>query len=147
MAKKKGKKLRLSAQQVILLRELAKGKSLTEAGRTAGFADNGYVGQIAHQSLESVKEKMPAILDRLGLTADVAIETYLKPLLVAEETEFAHFKGEITDSINVVAWGPRATGLDMLFKLRGSYAPKEITGADGGPVPVVIDTGGMRKSG
>lgn len=116
---------RLTPQQRLLVKNLAKGMNITEAARESGYADNGYVGQLGSQALEGIREKMPKILDRHGLTDDSLIERYLKPALEAQEIEFAKFEGRITDSRDVVAWSPRLTALDMAFNLRGSYAPKE----------------------
>ena len=70
---------------------------------------------------------MPETMEKAGLTNKGLIEKYLKPALQAEETEFAKFEGKITDSQNVVAWGPRLTALDLAFKLKGSYAPAKTT--------------------
>jgi phage terminase small subunit len=115
---------KLTSQQRALVKNLIKGMSITEAAREAGYADNGYVGQIGSQALENIRLKMPEVLDKHGLTDDVLVENYLKPLLEAEETEFAKFEGRITDERNVIAWGPRKEGLDIAFKLKGSYATK-----------------------
>ena len=130
-------KKRLTPQQRALVKNLSKGMSITEAARESGYADNGYVGQLGSQALEGIREKMPHILDRHGLTDDSLIERYLKPALEAQETEFAKFEGRITDSLDVIAWSPRLTALDMAFNLRGSYAPKEAS-------KTAIDAGGVR---
>ncbi len=121
---------KLTPQQRALVKNLVKGMNITEAAREAGYADNGYVGQLGSQALEGIRVKMPELLDKHGLTDDSLIENYLKPLMVAEETEFAKFEGRITDERNVIAWGPRKEGLDMAFKLKGSYAKDTDTSID-----------------
>ena len=98
--------------------------SVTDAAKEAGYSEK-CAAQLGYQALEAIREKMPSVLDKAGLTDYALIEKYLKPLLEAEETEFAKFQGQITDSRNVIAWGPRAQALDMAFNLKGSYAPKE----------------------
>lgn len=120
----KKRKPRLSPQQRGLIKHLLAGRSITESARLAGYADNGFVGQMGSQALEAIRRKMPEALEAHGLTDDILIENYLKPLLSAKQTEFAKFKGIISDEREVVAWEPRARGLDMAFNLKGSYSPK-----------------------
>lgn len=142
------KKRKLTPQQRVFAKHFMAGKTRTEAARLAGYADNGYVGQIGSQVLENIKHKMPEIMDAHGLTEDVLIEEHLKPMLKAEETEFAKHEGKITDQINVTAWGPRSTALDMAFRLKGSYAPKESIGYSGGQITVnVLQVGEGSKRG
>lgn len=116
---------KLTPQQKALVKNLAKGMSISDAAREAGYADNGYVGQIGSQALENIRLKMPEVLEKHGLTDDALVENYLKPALDAEETEFAKFEGRITDSRNVIAWGPRLQALDIAFNLKGSYPRKD----------------------
>ena len=131
-------KRKLTPQQVLLIRNIVKGMTLGEAAVNAGYSENN-PGQSGWQALQQIKDKMPAILDRHGLTDDALIEKYLRPALEAQETEFAKFEGKITDRVDVIAWEPRLKALDMAFSLKGSYAPKEISGADGGPLMVLVN--------
>jgi phage terminase small subunit len=117
---------KLTPQQRALVKNLVKGMSITEAARSAGYADNGYVGQLGSQALERMRLTMPELLDKHGLTDDALIENYLKPALQATETKFAQFEGQFTDEREVLAWGPRLTALDMAHKLKGSYASKSV---------------------
>ena|SRR5207247_5981625 len=118
-------KFRLTPQRRALIKNLVKGMSITDAARAAGYADNGYVGQLGSQALEVIRQKMPEVLEKHGLTDDVLVEKYLKPALLAKETKFAQFEGEFTDKRDVVAWGPRLTALDIAFNLKGSYPRKD----------------------
>jgi hypothetical protein len=135
---------KLTPQQRSLVKNLIKGMSITDAAREAGYADNGYVGQIGSQALENIRLKMPSVLDKHGLTDDVLVENYLKPALEAEETEFAKFEGHITDQVNVVAWSPRLTALDLAFKLKGSYAPRDV---DEASLAVTVNIGSIPRHG
>jgi hypothetical protein len=119
------RKPKLTPQQRSLVKNLAKGMNITNAAISAGYSDNGCAGQIGSQALRAIERKMPAVLDAHGLTDDVLVEKYLRPLLEAENTEFAKFEGKITDERNVAAWRERSVGLDMCFNLKGSYAPKQ----------------------
>jgi hypothetical protein len=132
-------KPKLTPQQRALVKHLLAGKTITDSARLAGYADNGYVGQMGSQALEAIRRKMPEVLDAHGLTDEVLIEKYLKPLMNAEETEFAKFEGKITDERNVIAWEPRKSGLDMAFNLKGSYAASQSNGpANGSHITVNV---------
>lgn len=127
----------MTPKQNKLLRNVLAGKSITDSARLAGYSDNGCVGQIGSQALDGIKLKMPDVMNAHGLTDEALIEQYLKPLLSAEDKEFAKFEGKITDSVNVVAWAPRSTALDMAFKLKGIYAPKD-AGSSAGAITVNV---------
>lgn len=114
----------LTPQQRKLLKGLAKGMTITDAALEAGYSEK-YAGQVGSQALESIRRRMPEILDKHGLTDDALVEKYLKPALEAHETKFAQKDGIFTDEKDVIAWNPRLTALDMAFNLRGSYAPKK----------------------
>jgi hypothetical protein len=75
MATNKAKKTKrtgrgLTLKQAKLVKELPTAHSVAEAGRKAGFANR----QEAHRALESIREKMPEVLERHGLTADFAAD-------------------------------------------------------------------------
>jgi hypothetical protein len=127
----KGKQL--NNRERILLKSLAAGKTYADAARDAGYSERS-LRQSGFQAFQSIRRKMPEVLERKGFTDDAVVDNYLRPALEAEETEFAKFEGKITDQVNVVAWGPRLEALDMLFRLKGSYAPRE----DDGARPVAI---------
>jgi hypothetical protein len=68
----------------------------------------------------------------------VLVEDYLKPLLEAHETKFFQFQGQVVERVNVVAWGPRKEGLDIAFRLKGSYAPKSADEIEAGNITINI---------
>lgn len=135
----KGKGKSLNQRERLLLKSLAKGATFAEAALAAGY-EARHAKQAGFQAFQAVKRKMPQMLEDKGLTDGSIIDKYLLPALEAMETEFAKFEGRITDRQDVISWGPRLQALDMLFKLKGSYAPKEIAGPDGGPLPVQLVT-------
>jgi len=114
----------LTPRQKKLAENLLKGKSRKEAAIRAGYSAKN-PRQSAHQALEAIRLKMPQLMDKVGLTDTKLLTKYLQPALEAKETEFAKFEGKITDSVDVIAWGPRLTALDIAFKLKGAYAPVE----------------------
>ena len=136
----KRKRRKLTPQQALLVKNLAKGMTITDAAKAAGYSEN-YAGQVGSQALEAIRLKMPGILDRAGLSEETLVENYLKPALSANETKFFQYEGKVTDERDVIAWSPRLTALDMAFNLRGSYAPKDSTklGIEAGGVKVLIE--------
>lgn len=142
----KKRKPQLSRKEQTLVKELAKGKGTITQGEAAVIA--GYSpknpGQSAHQALESIRSKMPEVLDRHGLTDDVLIEKHLIPLLGAKITKhFAHH-GKVKDKREYADHDTRRQTLDMAFKLKGSYAPKtdeeaRISQQFMGPTVLILD--------
>lgn len=122
----------------MLLKSLATGATFAEAALAAGY-EAKHAKQAGFQAFQSVKRKMPQMLEDKGLTDGAIIDKYLLPALEAMETEFAKFEGRISDRVDVISWGPRLQALDMLFKLKGSYAPKEITGENGESLRVIVE--------
>lgn len=111
-----------------LIRAMAQGKTLTQASKEAGYAHI----QSAHKSLANAAETMPSLLNRIGLTDEVAAKKYLAPLLEAKKTVYFQNGGIVMDKREVVDNGIRITALDMLFRLKNAYPNKleiEHTGA------------------
>jgi hypothetical protein len=107
----------LTSQQRQLLDGLLRGLDASDALREAGY--KGRAG------LNSLRNKIPDIMDRLGLTDEALIDKHLTPLLYAEETQFFQKDGIVCDQRTVAALGIRRAALDMALKLRGSYAANE----------------------
>ena len=136
--KRKKKSRKFTQRQLALLRNLTKGMSVADAARKAGYSDL-HPNQSGYQALQVIAKGMPEVMEKHGLTDDALIDKYLHPALEAEETEFAKFEGKITDEVNVVAWGPRLTALDLAFRLKGSYAPnKTQSELTGNPIQVMV---------
>jgi phage terminase small subunit len=117
-------KKRLTHKELALVRNLTKGLSLTKSALAAGYSDK-HPGQSGWQALESIRHKIPEVLDKHSLTDSALIEKHLLPALEAHETKFVQKDGKITDQMNVIAWGARLTALDLAFRLKGSYAPRK----------------------
>ncbi len=153
MAKKKKS---LSPRQRGLIKHLSKGKSLGQAAIAAGYT-NHYPAQAGHQALEQIRMRMPEILDQHGLTDHVLIDKYLRPLMDATETKFFAYRKDrkrkergkekasiietvqVIDTREVINWNAREAGLDLAFKLKGSYATPAEAGKAAGPTVIVID--------
>lgn len=98
--------------------------SLTDAAVASGYSENN-ARQSGYQAFQVVKEKMPELLEKHGLTDDAVIVNYLLPALQAKETKFFQKDGLVTDERDVIAWGPRLTALDTFYKLRDAYPSRE----------------------
>lgn len=153
-------KKKLTQKQRKLVENMARGMPQGKAAIEAGYAPK-YACQAAYQALESIRKLMPEVLDRVGLTDEALIEKQLRPLLEATETKFFPYqktirrnidgrkcteKVQVIETREVVAWGPRIKALDMAFKLRGDYAPKQIdTEPDVNNEVRVINIGGIPR--
>ncbi len=91
----------------------------------AGPRIKKWPGQAGYQALQSLKLKMPNLLERLGLGHVVLIEKYLKPQLDAHMVKFFQHEGKVTDERIVPDNDARLKALDMTFKLGGAYAPTD----------------------
>jgi phage terminase small subunit len=129
---------KLTPQQRALVKNLAKGMTLTEAAIQSGYSENN-ARQSGYQALEGIRTKMPELLDRHGLTDESLIDKYLRPALEAEETKFAQKDGLFTDAKNVISWGPRLTALDMAFNLKGSFPQRDKNSIVAMPVQIITN--------
>ena len=77
-----------NARQQKVVKELAKGKTLTQAAEEAGYSGKN-AAQSGYQALAQLRGRVPDLLERHGLGEEVLIQKYLLPLLEAEETKFA----------------------------------------------------------
>jgi hypothetical protein len=120
----------------------------------AGWYSPNRPDQSGYQAVKALQRRMPELLDELGLTDRAIIEKHLLPLLTATETKFFPYRRQIErktkhprserqakekiekdlpvkteqviDRREVAALGIRLAALDTVFKLKGSYAPKQV---------------------
>ena len=121
-ARKKRKRY-LTPRRVKFVKQLVLGKSLTDAAKAAGYSKD-YPGQAGSQALEQIRKTAPELLARHGLSDEVLIEKYLKPLMDAEKTEFFPYTRRSQRkllTVNVVDWRARDAGLEKAMKIRGLY--------------------------
>jgi hypothetical protein len=129
----------LTGLQAGMMKGILAGKSDMTAYRDAG--GTGLNPKSAHDVKIALLEKVPAIMDRIGLTDEKLIRKYLKPALEATETKFVQKDGVFTDQRTVPAWEPRLKALDMAFQLHGSYAARPGTRVElpaDGEIEVVV---------
>ena len=118
--KKKGSR-ELTLKQAKLVKALPTSASVSEAGRKAGYSD----APTAHRALATIREKMPDVLDRHGLTADFAAQKCLK-LMDAKETRFFAKDGLVMETREVEALDVQLRALDAWAKMYGAFREDKI---------------------
>ena len=143
------KKRKLTQRQQKLVKNLAAGMNQSDAAVEAGYS-NKNPRQSGHQAMEQIQRRMSELFDELGLTDRAIIEKHLVPLLSATEAKFFPYRKQIVvlpaegkrnrkidkdllletvqliDVREVAALRTRVAALDIVFKLKGSYAPRQI---------------------
>src|SRR6267378_3312620 len=119
--KKKRKRRELTLKQAKLVKALPTSASISEAGRKAGYAHR----QDAHRAFESIREKMPDVLERHGLTADFAADKCLQ-LMNAKETRFFAKDGMVMETREVEALDVQLRALDAWAKMYGAFREDKI---------------------
>src|SRR4029077_13958244 len=104
----------LSVKQARLVKELSTADTVSEAGRKAGYSD----APTAHRALATIREKMPDVLDRHGLTADFAAQKCLS-LMNAKEKRFFASNGIVMEEREVEALDVQLRALDAWAKMYG----------------------------
>jgi hypothetical protein len=120
LKKTKRNKPRFNPMRQKLIREMAKGKTLTVAAKEAGYTHV----QSASTALRRARETMPDLMDRAGLTDEVMIQKYLLPLMGAKKTLYFQNGGIVMDKREVPALDIRQSSLDMAFRLKNKYPNK-----------------------
>ena len=149
---KKRRNRELSTRQTMYVEARLEGQSKTDAAITAGYSGKN-AGQSGYQVEKAIAGRMRELMDDVGLTGRLLIEKHLIPLLDATETKFfpwrkvtKHKTEQIIDEREVAALGTQIQALDMAFRLRGDYAPKQIdTEPDVSDEVTVINIGGIPR--
>lgn len=144
--RKRRKSIRMNQKRTKLLKGIASGLNVSEAGRAAGYSH----AQSAHEALRRMENFIPGVLNRIGCP----IEKVLKKLdaqLEAKETEFAQNRGIFTDKKRKVAHDVQQRAAIELAKLHRAYPRNghdEGEGADrvGGPMFMLVLDDGERAA-
>lgn len=113
------------------------GKSMRQSALDAGYSES-----MANSATANI---MPACREafRLALGHKISVEKLSQTIadgLGAEETKFFADKGVVMDQRNVTAWSERRQYSELASRLMGLEPPKEVTGADGGPLEFLLVT-------
>ena len=149
---KKRRNRELSTRQKKYVEARLEGQSKTDAAITAGYSAKN-AGQSGYQVEKAIAGRMRELMDDVGLTTRLLIEKHLIPLLDATETKFFPWRKttkrgthQIIDRREVKALAIQLAALDMAFRLRGDYAPKQIdTEPDVSDEVTVINIGGIPR--
>jgi hypothetical protein len=120
-----------------MLESISKGMTATDAALVAGYSKKN-PRQSGYQALQGLRNKMPEIMEKHGLSDDVLIDKYLLPALNAYETKFVQTRGKITDSRQVVAWRSRVKALDMVLRMKGLYARRRKSESVSGHIKTIL---------
>ena len=132
----KKKQHRRNPMRAKLIREMAKGKTMTRAAKDAGYS----TPQAAHNALRRIRETMPEVIERLGYTDEAIITKYVDPLLHAQKTIFFQNGGVVMDKRTVPALDVRLSSLDMLLRLKNKYPNKLEIEHSGAVLHVLTET-------
>lgn len=116
----KGQKLTLKQKK--LVEALPTSSSVAEAGATAGYSDR----KSAHRALNSISERAPEVLVRLGLTIEQVVDKCLRPLLEANKTELVVSNGVVMSREEVPAPDIRLRAIDTWARLMGAYTAQKV---------------------
>lgn len=109
-------------KRVVLLKELSKGKSVTEAAKVAGYAHPN----AASNAVRSMRERFSDKLSELNWGPEHFIEKHLVPMLQRKETLFFASNGIVMDKRVVEDTAAQQRAGDMYLKIVGGYAPTQI---------------------
>jgi hypothetical protein len=122
----------LNPKQRKVLDALLAGDDPLTACQKAGYKSKG--------ALESLKNSIPDIMDRCGLTQEFLIKEKLKPLLEATTVKASVSDGQFIYSEPLAAHDIRIRALDIALNLRGAY-PKKDEEASGDITVQIIHVG------
>jgi len=123
-AKKGWKKLGPTTKQRKLVKELAKGKTPTEAVVAAGYSPKN-PSQTVYQAMEGIRLRVPEMLDKAGYSVPAIIEKHLAPKLEAKETKFFAHKGKVVSTRQVDDHSTQMRAIENMLEMHGAYAPKD----------------------
>lgn len=121
----------LTTRQRKLIRSVSQGVGITRAAKVAGYSSP----QSASGSLKLLRERIPSLMDKFGMTERFLMRKCLKPGLLATKTEFFQKDGRVTDERTVIAWGTRHDYLTTALRLRGMLDSGD---GSGGPKAMVV---------
>jgi hypothetical protein len=111
----------LTAKRRIILRELAKGKTMGEAGRIAGYAQPNN----ANRAMSVLRPQIIEAMAKYGWDID-RFAKHQAELLEAKKTLFFQHEGYVTDKRTVKDNATQLAAQDQCYKILGVYAPVSV---------------------
>ncbi len=82
--------------------------------------------QINHRlAAESLLEKAPEVIARMGITLESVVENYLIPQMNAVEVKLAQHEGKFTDSAELAAWPIQQRATRTMLELMGAFPSED----------------------
>ena len=113
---------KLNPRRAALLKEIAKGKTTSEAAKVAGYSHPN----AANTALRQMRGELVQALEKRGWGPDQFVEKYLVPMLSAKKTLYASEHGIFTDSRDVEDNGARINAGEQYLKVIGGFAPVNV---------------------
>jgi hypothetical protein len=129
-SKKQRQSVRMNRKRIKLLKGIAQGLNVSEAGRAAGYSH----AQSAHEAVRRMENFIPDVLNRIGCP----IEKVLKKLdakLDAKESKFFSNGGIVTDSRQVEAHDIQIRAAVEIAKMHRAYPRSRADGDEDGSRP------------
>lgn len=108
----------LTRRERALFEGVAKGMSITDAARAAGYSQK-WPGQAGCQALKNIQQKAPDLFERHGLDDDSFIKNHILPALNATEIKASQYQGRFIYSKPLEAWGPRMAAIRLVAEMKG----------------------------
>lgn len=113
----------LTRREQALFEGVAKGMSITDAARAAGYSQK-WPGQAGCQALRNIQQKAPDLFERHGLDDDSFIKNHILPALNATEIKTSQYRGRFIYSKPLEAWGPRMAAIRLVAEMKGLIVRK-----------------------
>lgn len=125
----KEKSPKLTAKQKKLVKGIAEGKTQKEAAKAAGLHET-YACNVLKEP--KVKASLHELMEKAGLTDELILKTHVEMIeatKVISAVSGSNANAGTMDFVDVPDWQARAKGIEMAYKLKGSFAPekREIT--------------------
>jgi hypothetical protein len=122
----------LNHRQRLYAQEVALGKPKLEAKRIAGYCESYSTTRLETPSVKAAFSKIVRQYTPAHVLARVIAEG-----VEAHETKFFQHEGKVTDTKDVIAWGPRATFAKLAAEY-GGYVETESQGGNSTAIQVNV---------
>ncbi len=129
------KKRRFTPKQQKLIKAIPSADTQKEAGEIAGYKHP----ESTHRALQAIKERMPDVMDRIGLSDEAVLNNHLKPLLDATKKERVHFMGSLTATYTDPDNSTRMQALNAWARLKGHGGRDDNESGGGGRAPIFLN--------
>lgn len=119
IAPKKKREKRVDAKHLAVARNVARGKTLQEAGEAAGYPEKS-ARQSAWEAMQTIKRKAPEVFDKKGLTLD-SLADDVNRLRRMKRIQYFAKDGIVLDEREHEAADIQIKAVDMALQVQGAY--------------------------